>query len=114
MDCKLGTYDSGGLCLYCDHPCFSCETTATNCRSCNVGYYYSSAGVCSKCVNCPLCDSSGSCLSCYEGYYFSAGLCDLCSNLYSNCLLCESLGCNVCSFNYELTPSLTCALITAV
>ena len=106
--CKLGFSQSKDFknCIECGENCLSCSEEG--CLLCYEGYYYIN-GVCSKCSdNSISCTSNLSDIRCFTGYYLDKNLqcskcpknCMKCSNLYSECLMCD--------YGFGLTSTLTC------
>jgi hypothetical protein len=121
------SYDSNGNCLTCT-PGFTlnnsfCKFTAvtidpycaefnqTQCIRCALGTYNDSNGKCAKVS--PLCrsfkDTTGNCLSCYNGYTLSNGSCIIISISYDpNCNQFNGTICIKCSRGYAFDINQTC------
>ncbi|EAR82808.2 hypothetical protein TTHERM_01081680 (macronuclear) [Tetrahymena thermophila SB210] len=110
--CQTGyTLQIDGSCKQpCDQSCKTCSTPqdATQCTSCNDGYYLSgsSVGTCSKCPSgCTSCTSNSNCLACSDNYVLISGSCQACN---SPCLSCktDTNTCTSCVKGYVLNGNI--------
>ena len=112
LDCGPRRYsDADGACVRCDTGCKTCTSNASNCQSCDRGYWKVSSTCVAIPTNCISLDSTGACTGCFGGYVVNSGAtgCDAdltCNNNTPNT-------CTVCPDGYYLSnvTCLTCGSV---
>ena len=100
--CYDGYYKFNYQCLKCDSNCKTCSSSASNCLSCNYGYYLSSSKTCIKCSTlCKTCSSENNCNSCIDNYFPLSNQCYQCN---INCKTTnDNCKCDTCYDGYYIS-----------
>lgn len=111
-------FDSGvHVAQVCDSGCYECVNVATNCTSCNGGFYLV-GNLCVECGskydgNCSLCTGIA-CTACNSPLFLAAsGSCITCATFGAQCSLCNTTECQNCSTGYFLTAAKSCSSCTS-
>lgn len=89
--------------------------SATNCGTCNQGYFISlyKCQICN--LNCLSCQNSSACTSCSSGLYLNtSNLCQQCNITFPNCFNCTFSNCTVCMSGYYISATKTCLITTTI
>ncbi|KAL7714433.1 Protein serine/threonine kinase [Entamoeba marina] len=104
LKCSNGLY-SNGTCYDCESNCVSCYTD--NCYICSNTLHLNNS--CYSNFYGAILYSNYGIIQCDNEYYLNQNVCQLCSNLFNNCLLCDSKHCIKCENGYILNDEYSCS-----